>query len=136
MKYKHQKKHHPDNFINVTPFIDVVLVLLIIFMISAPMMIVGLKVDLPKGNEVIDDQERNNSIAISFDRSGLIVIEDIKTNAKDFLYTLKKISNNNKAKEILIHADRILQYGYIMEFIDLLKRNGYKNVVFVTKDEN
>ena len=134
-KKKLNTASNSHNAINVTPFIDVVLVLLIIFMVATPMIVSGLKLDLPDGNEYIESTEREQSVVISLDKNGAISIEDINVTSGNLFSTLRKLSNDKKDKQILIRAERILQYGYIMEFVDKIKKSGYKNVVLVTSDE-
>ena len=110
----------PFSDINVTPFVDVMLVLLIIFMVTAPMTNPGV-VELPKVGETLKQQV--NPIVISIKKNGKIEI-DGKTFKNDTLLAhVKKITNKNPKQSVVIAADKKVNYGKVITIMDLLKQN-------------
>ena len=110
----------PFSEINVTPFVDVMLVLLIIFMVTAPMTNPGV-VELPKVGETLKQQV--NPIVISIKKNGKIEI-DGKTFKNDALLAhVKKITDKNPKQSVVIAADKKVNYGKVITIMDLLKQN-------------
>ena len=118
--------------INVTPFVDVMLVLLIIFMVTAPLMIQGVDVNLPQTTaKEIKTQEDpliltvNNKMEISLEKH-IIKLEDLEIK-------LKTISEYRKDKEVLLRADKDLSYGFIIKVIAAAKRAGIDKLGMITE---
>jgi len=124
--------------INVVPYIDVMLVLLIIFMVTAPLLTQGIKVDLPKaGAEAIPDVPNQPPLIISVDASGNLYInvgddEDQPVVAKEIIAKVRAVLNNRPDTPILIKADRAVPYGNVVGAMVLLQQGGADNVGFVT----
>jgi len=123
--------------INVVPYIDVMLVLLIIFMVTAPMLSQGIKVDLPKaGAEPIqpDDLE---PLVLSIDRDGLMYLNigDPKQalDADRVLEVASAAMRREPERPVLVKADTAVAYGRVVEGMVLLQRSGAKKVGFVTQ---
>ncbi len=118
--------------INVTPLVDVMLVLLIIFMVTAPMMTHGVKVDLPiTESKSIKTQEDPLILSITTKRD--IFIENYKVEVGDLKGKLNKIFANRAAKEILLQADKNVPYGFVMTVMSQVKEAGITKVGMITE---
>jgi len=117
--------------INVTPLVDVMLVLLVIFMVTAPMMQQGIKLDLPKA-KAQNLPGAENKVLISIDASRRIYLA--KTEIP--LDRLEEVIKNNERikteREVYLYADRTLPYGFVIKIMGLLKEAGAENVGLVT----
>jgi len=118
--------------INVTPFVDVMLVLLIIFMVTAPMMMQGVEVDLPQTTtKSIKSQEDPLILTVNKDRA--VFLENSRIETKDLEVKLKKIFEYRRDKEVLLRADKDLPYGFVMEIVAGVKRAGIDKLGMVTE---
>jgi biopolymer transport protein TolR len=117
--------------INVTPFVDVMLVLLVIFMVTAPMMEQGLDVNLPKtastGIALNEDP-----FVLTIDAAGHIKAADIKLNMSEAREKLKAIFETRKSKQIYIQADRKVDYGVVAEVMGEIRAAGIYNISLIT----
>jgi biopolymer transport protein TolR len=118
--------------INVTPFVDVMLVLLIIFMVTAPMMIEGLNVDLPEATAKPLDSEKEH-LVISIDKNQLIYINDFKV-AVDFLgEKLNIILQGRSDREVYLKADKNIPYGIVVQVMAEIKKAGIEQLGMITE---
>jgi biopolymer transport protein TolR len=118
--------------INVTPLVDVMLVLLIIFMVTAPMMMHGVKVDLPR-TESKNIKTEEDPLLLTVTKKRDIFIEDYKVEYKDLRGKLEKIFANRAGKEILLQADKEVPYGVVMRVMAQVKEAGITKVGMITK---
>jgi len=118
--------------INVTPLVDVMLVLLIIFMVTAPMMIHGVKVNLPT-TESKSIKSKEDPLILSITKKRLIFIEDYNVTFKALKGKLKKIVANRAGKEILLQADKDVPYGFVMKVMSQVKEAGISKVGMITE---
>ena len=118
--------------INVTPLVDVMLVLLIIFMVTAPMMMHGVKVDLPR-TESRNIKTEEDPLLLTITKKGDIFIEDYKVGFKDLKGKLERIFANRAGKEILLQADKEVPYGVVMRIMAQVKEAGFTKVGMITK---
>ena len=118
--------------INVTPLVDVMLVLLIIFMVTAPMMIHGVKVNLPI-TESKNIKSKEDPLIVSITKKRLIFIENYNVILNDLKGKLKKIVANRAGKEILLQADKDVPYGFVMKVMSQVKEAGISKVGLITK---
>ena len=118
--------------INVTPLVDVMLVLLIIFMVTAPMMTHGVKVDLPE-TESKSIKTQEDPLILSITKNKEIFIEDYKVELDDLGDKLSKIFANRAAKEILLQGDKGVSYGFVMTVMSQVKEAGITKVGMVTE---
>ncbi len=121
--------------INVTPLVDVMLVLLIIFMVTAPMMIHGVKVDLPR-TESRNIKTEEDPLLLTITKKGEIFVEDYKVDYKDLRGRLERIFANRAGKEILLQADKEVPYGVVMRIMAQVKEAGITKVGMITKPLN
>lgn len=118
--------------INVTPLVDVMLVLLIIFMITAPMMTQGLDVDLPEITSKSLRQEEN-PIVITLDKEGTISINSIPLARDLLLQELQKKYKENQNQPIFLKADRNVPYGNVVTVMSDIKSVGFDKIGMITK---
>lgn len=124
----------PINEINMTPFIDVVLVLLIVFMISAPMMTVGVAVDLPKaGAAALQDKKQPLEISIT---PRQLMLQDKAISLRDLPARLKAIAVENKDTAIHIRADKTLSYDQVMQVIGMVRQSGLTKLALITSPQS
>ena len=118
--------------INVTPFVDVMLVLLIVFMITAPLLTVGVSVDLPK-TKAAQLNSKGDPIVVSIKQNGDLYIQERSIDALNLLPRLKAISEGNKNLRIYVRGDKNVPYGVVLDTIAKIKRSGFKKVALVAK---
>ena len=121
----------PMNDINVTPLVDVMLVLMIIFMVTAPLIQQGVKVDLPDAKaQAMPSDEKITVLTLTKDRKVFLGDEELKWDQlRTLLTTNKKLKTD---KEVYLHADRNLPYGVVVDVMDMLKDAGVTNLGMVT----
>ncbi len=118
--------------INVTPLVDVMLVLLIIFMVTAPMMMHGVKVNLPK-TESKSIKTKEDPLLLTITKQRLIFIENYKVELKALKKKLKQIFANRAEKEILLQGDKDVPYGFVIEVMSQVKEAGITKVGMITE---
>ena len=119
--------------INVTPFVDVMLVLLIVFMVTAPLLTVGIKVDLPKVKATaLTDIKDPIEITVKLD--GEVYIGESKVEVENLIPRLNAITEKNTEARIYIRGDRVVAYGRIMEIMSIINTAGYIKVALITQN--
>ena len=119
--------------INVTPFVDVMLVLLIVFMVTAPLLTVGIPVDLPKVKaSALTDQKDPLEITVKI--GGEIYLGESEVEVENLIPRLNAITELNKEARIYVRGDRVVAYGRIMEIMSLINSAGYIKVALVTQN--
>ena len=118
--------------INVTPLVDVMLVLLIIFMVTAPMMQQGIKVDLPK-TESKSIKSKEDPLVLSVTKKKAIYIENYSVKLDDLEEKLEKIFALRTAKEVFLQADKDDPYGFVMKVMSRVKEAGITKVGMITE---
>jgi len=124
--------------INVVPYIDVMLVLLIIFMVTAPLLTQGIEVDLPRaGAEPIEDSSNSLPLVLSIDSAGNFYLnvgddEDEPLGSKEIVAQTARVLNASPGTRILVKADRAVPYGIVVGGMVMLQQGGADNVGFVT----
>ena len=118
--------------INVTPLVDVMLVLLIVFMITAPMLTVGVQVDLPQTNTNQLNSDADPLI-ITMNKNREIFIQDAVVSLEDLIPRLKAISKVNSKTRIFVRGDNLLPYGGVIEIMGKIQSAGYEKVALVAK---
>ena len=127
-----ESRNNAMSQINVTPFVDVMLVLLIIFMVTAPMMQQGLQVNLPKtqAKSLTADQE---TVVVSIDKAGRIYINSTETSHGDLASKLMEMFAAKTKKEIFLKADRDVPYGEVVKTMAEIKGAGIERLGMMTE---
>ncbi len=129
---KRRSRHAPMSEINVTPFVDVMLVLLVIFMVTAPLMTVGVPVDLPK-TEAAQLNETQEPLVITFNQNGGLYLQETEIEAAALIPRLIAISRNNPDVRIFIRADQSLNYGMVMQLMGQITAAGFKKIALLAE---
>ena len=129
------RRHAPMSEINVTPMVDVMLVLLIIFMVSAPLLTAWLPVDLPqaKGQQVSSKEE---PLTISVTATGDVAIGETKVPLDEMVDKLKAIAKNGTDQSLVVKADKAVPYGVVIKVMARLSEAGLKRLSFLTEAES
>ena len=131
---RHSRRRAPMSEINVTPLVDVMLVLLIIFMVTAPLLVAGVPIDLPESRAGALDQQAK-PVQIALDAGGRITIDDSPVADTELPRTLANIAAQPQPPEgrrIYLRADRTLDYGRVMRVMGELNRAGLNRVALVS----
>jgi len=123
--------------INVTPMVDVMLVLLIIFMISAPLLTVGVPIDLPQTQAASLDQADKEPLAVSVATNGQVFLQDTAIKLEELAPKLKAITaaRGGNEERIYVRGDRTVDYGTMMKVMGRLSAAGFRKVALVTEVE-
>ena len=130
--HKNLKKKPAMAEINITPFVDVLLVLLIIFMVAAPMLTSSVPLNLPDGIENQTTAQPEN-IIVSMQQNGALFVQEEAVTKNNLANKLKKLTNNNLSEKILVRADKLIEYGEVMNLIKMLSVAGFSQVLLVTE---
>ena len=125
-------RYRPLAEINVTPLVDVMLVLLIIFMVTAPLMTSGVPVDLPKANA----QPINNDsepLTVSMNAAGKVFLQDQEVALDDVVPKLQAIAKNNPERRIFVRGDKDIPYGKIMQLMGTITQGGFTKVALLAE---
>ena len=118
--------------INVTPFVDVMLVLLVIFMITAPLLTVGVPIDLPK-TAASNLQGSEEPLTVSINNKGKIYLQKTLVQQEELVARMLAISENLTSRRIFVRGDRLVDYGTVMEVMGSLNAAGFNKVALVTE---
>jgi biopolymer transport protein TolR len=131
---RRRSRHAPMSEINVTPFVDVMLVLLIIFMVAAPLLTVGVPIDLPetRAKALEGDTE---PITISVNSAGEIFIQDTPITIDEIVPKLEAIAANGYEERIYVRGDQDADYGTMMRLMGRISAAGFKRLGLVTLEE-
>ena len=124
-------KHRPMAEINITPMVDVMLVLLIIFMVTAPLLTASVNVDLPKAEAAPAPQD-DKPLTISVDESGQIYLQDEKMNLEDLVPKLQAISQGKSDKKILVRGDKGNSYGRMLQVMATITQGGFTHLALLS----
>lgn len=126
------RNYHPVAEINVTPMVDVMLVLLIIFMVTSPLMVAGVTVDLPETNaSPVTGQDEPLSVTV--DAKGDVYIQESKVDKNELVAKLQAISGEKKDVRIFVRGDRNIDYGKVMEVVGKINSAGFNKVALLTE---
>lgn len=129
---RHSRRSVPMSEINVTPFVDVMLVLLIIFMVAAPMLTVGVDVDLPKSAASALESENEEPLTITITKEGQIVLQTSIIPKEELVTRLKGVANERSSNRIFLRADGEISYEFVMQIMGALNAGGFEDIGLVT----
>jgi biopolymer transport protein TolR len=127
-----RRRRPPMSEINVTPLVDVMLVLLIVFMIAAPLLTVGVEVDLPESN-VPEIEGSDEPLAVTIDAEGKIFLQDSEIKLEELGPRLVAITQNNPEVRIFVRGDETIDYGSVMTVMGTLNQAGFNNVAMIAR---
>ena len=136
MSFKfNRSQKEPMSEINVTPFVDVMLVLLIIFMVTAPLLTVGVPVDLPESSadSLPDDQE---PLTVTINSKGEIFIQEHQVVFNKVVPKILAISKNSTDTRIYVRGDETINYGRVLEIMGMLSGSGFTKVALISEPYN
>ena len=122
----------PISEINVTPFVDVMLVLLIIFMVTAPLLTVGVQVDLPETSADTLPEE-TEPLTLTINAKGEIFIQETKVEYEKIIAKIMAVSNNRTDTRIFVRGDKTINYGRVLEIMGLLSGSGFTKVALISE---
>jgi len=126
------RRTRPMSDINVTPMVDVMLVLLVIFMVTAPLLTVGVQVDLPKTRANLISGE-DEPLAVGIDAAGKVFLQDTEIGIDNLVPRLKAITANNPEVRVFVRGDKSVDYGRVMEVMGTLNAAGYRKVALIAE---
>tara|TARA_Y100001935_G_C17261242_1_gene486540 strand:- start:288 stop:710 length:423 start_codon:yes stop_codon:yes gene_type:complete len=132
-----RKNNRPMSEINIVPYVDVMLVLLVIFMITAPLLTEGVNVDLPKADANLIDSETKRPIVFSINKEGTYFItyddnKSVEVNSKDLISKAKILIKSNPRAPILVKGDREVLYDQVIQLMVILQQSGASKVGMLT----
>ena len=127
-----KRRYRPMAEINVTPFVDVMLVLLVVFMVTAPLLTVGVKVDLPsaEANVIQGDDE---PLTVSINSSGEIFLQESPILLEELVPKLRAITGENPDTRIFVRGDKEISYGLVMGIMSSINSAGFNKVALITQ---
>ena len=129
---RHSRRSVPMSEINVTPFVDVMLVLLIIFMVAAPMLTVGVDVDLPKSAASALESENEEPLTITITKEGQIVLQTSTIPKEELVTRLKGVATERSSNRKFLRADGEISYELVMQIMGALNAGGFQDIGLVT----
>ena len=129
---RNKRREIPEVYINVAPLVEVMLVLIIIFMLTAPTLNVGVPVELPKTNASKINNSKNTPVVISINKNGELFIEELKLSMTELMNKLPHILQSGKTDTVYIRGDKELPYGKIMEIMGAISSSGFCKVSLIS----
>jgi len=133
VRSRRRRRHsQPVAEINVTPFVDVMLVLLIVFMVAAPLLTVGVDVNLPKTSAGALPNEAEEPLTVTLTAAGVIVIQTTETPEAEFLTRLRGVAQERSDDKVFLRADGSIPYARVMQVMGAMNSAGFGNIGLVT----
>ena len=126
-----RSEREPMSEINVTPFVDVMLVLLIIFMVTAPLLTVGVQVDLPETSADTLPEE-SEPLTLTINSKGEVFIQETKIEFDKLIKKILAVSNNRTDTRIYVRGDKTINYGRVLEVMGKLSGSGFTKVALIS----
>ena len=131
---RRRSSYKPMSEINVTPFVDVMLVLLIVFMVAAPLLTVGVPIELPE-TKAKPLQGDNEPLTVSVQADGKVFLQNTEVELDTLAPKLIAIAKNGYQERIFVRGDRSVDYGYIMQVMGVLNKAGFRRIGLVTETQ-
>jgi len=132
---KRGSSHRAMSDINVTPFVDVMLVLLIVFMVAAPLLTSGVAVDLPQSEAKAIPDEDNKPIEITLGKDGKLYIGDTEFAEEKLKFQLQAMTEGHADQRIYVRADKGIEYGRVMKIIGAINGAGFSKVALISESK-
>ncbi|MEM8570965.1 MAG: protein TolR [Pseudomonadota bacterium] len=130
---KRTRRRKPMSEINVTPLVDVMLVLLIIFMVAAPLLTVGVPIELPRTAATPLPAQEEEPLTLSISEDGLVIVQNTPVELAELIPMLAAVSEERESQEIYLRADGALAYEQVMQVMGALNAAGFNDVGLVTE---
>ncbi len=130
---RQRRRSVPMSDINVTPFVDVMLVLLVVFMVAAPLMTVGIPVELPKTQASAIPSEAEEPLTVTMTAEGQLMIQTTEVSQEDFLTRLRGIAEERADDRVFLRADGAIPYDAVMQVMGAMNQAGFANIGLVTE---
>jgi biopolymer transport protein TolR len=127
-----RSEREPMSEINVTPFVDVMLVLLIIFMVTAPLLTVGVQVDLPETSADTLPEE-SEPLTLTINSKGEVFIQETKIEFNNLIKKILAVSKNRTDTRIYVRGDKTINYGRVLEVMGILSGSGFTKVALISE---
>ena len=127
-----RSEREPMSEINVTPFVDVMLVLLIIFMVTAPLLTVGVQVDLPETSADTLPEE-SEPLTLTINSKGEVFIQETKIEFNNLIKKILAVSNNRTDTRIYVRGDKTINYGRVLGVMGILSGSGFTKVALISE---
>ena len=127
-----RRAYRPMSEINVTPFVDVMLVLLVIFMVTAPLLAVGVPVNIPE-SKAQNISRPDKPLVISIQANGDVFLQETKIELASLVAKLRAITNNKRDTRIYVRGDKAVAYGRIMEVMGIVSSAGFAKVTLLAR---
>jgi len=127
--------HVPMSEINVTPFVDVMLVLLIMFMVAAPLLTVGVPIELPE-TKAKPLQGDNEPLTVTVQSDGKVYLQETEIELDTLVPKLQAIAKNGFEERIFVRGDKTVDYGKVMQVMGVLNKAGFKRIGLVTAPDD
>ncbi|MBN8521431.1 MAG: protein TolR [Alphaproteobacteria bacterium] len=131
-----RSSHRPMSDINVTPFVDVMLVLLVVFMVAAPLLTAGVPIDLPDSGAKSLNDEDNKPLEVSLSKDGNLFVGETEVKRDRLISLLSSMTNNDPERRIYIRADKTMDYGQVMEILGDINGAGFKKVALISNNSS
>lgn len=130
------RAHRPMAEINVTPMVDVMLVLLIVFMVTAPLLTTGVPVDMPKAEARAIKDDDNKPLEVTVTKENHLYIGETRVERDRLIEMLTAMTNNDPERRIYIRADQALSYGMVMDVLGGLNKAGFRKVALLSNSSS
>ena len=132
-RVRHGPRRRPMSEINVTPMVDVMLVLLIIFMVAAPLLTVGVPVELPRTAAAALPTEQEEPLTIALTADGLILVQNEEIARDELIPLLRAVAAERSSDRVFLRADGTMSYEGVMQVMGALNASGFHNIGLVTE---